>query len=370
MPAPNLTIVIADLGAGGAQRMVHTLVTALAARHFRCEVITLSGPEADHFLLPPGTQRRALGVIRASRSPILGLLQNVRRISVLRSALRQSGAPVVLSFVAATNVLTVIACVGLRRRVVISEVNDPSRQSLGRAWDALRRWFYPRATVVTANSTPGLAALRAFVPPARLAWGPNPVIVPYTTHSQPSEPVVLLIGRYERQKAHDILLHAFARIAGRFPEWRLSFVGYGREQAALRALAATLGLTARVEWVAPVRDVWPLYRRAQIFVLPSRYEGTPNVLAEAMACGLPVILSDAVTGANGYLDDGVEGRIVPVEAVPELAEALASFMADPELRARMGAAAARRVAGETGDAAIATWLAVLALRGERGSATA
>ncbi len=360
--APDLTIVIADLGAGGAQRMVHTLLTELVARSYRCEVLTLSGPDADHFVLPDGVARRALDVIRVSRSPVLGLARNLARILAVRRALRESGAPVVLSFVAATNVLAILACTGLGRRVVISEVNDPSRQWLGPVWNRLRRWIYPRADLVTANSVPGLEALRSFVPAARLAWGPNPVIVPYAANATASDaPTILLIGRYERQKAHDVLLHAFALVAARFADWRLSFVGYGREQSALTALAAQLGLADRIEWVAPVRDVWPLYRRAQIFVLPSRFEGTPNVLAEAMACGLPVILSDAVTGARSYVDDGIEGRIVPVEGIRELSAALTELMADPALRARMGAAAARRVSGDTGEAAIRTWLAALAL---------
>ena len=366
----DLTVTVADLGPGGAQRMVDNLVRDLDRRGYRICVITLAGPETDHYRLAPGILRRALHLTGPSPNPFTAMARNFSRVAALRRAVRESGAPIVLSFVGTMNILTILACAGLGKWVVISEVNDPSRQSLGRIWDWLRRRAYPRADVVTANSRIALEALRAFVPARKLAWGPNPLLLPgNVTADAPANDGarLLLVARFEHQKAHDVLLHAFAKVAAEFPGWTLVFVGQGRLEASLRTLADTLGIRTRVEWHPPTQDVWPFYRSAQVFVLPSRHEGTPNVLTEALASGLPVIASDAVAGARDYIDDGVEGLFVPVENAAALAEAMRRLMSDAGLRARMGEAARLRMREVAERDTIAPWLAALGLaqRGTR-----
>ena len=357
----DLVIVIPDLTLGGAQRVVTSLASSLVRRGVRIQVVTIAAAQANEFRQAEGVARLALGEDRASTTPGSALWNNARRIRVLRRAIRSSGARVVLSLVGGTNILAVAACANLPVHVVISERNDPSRQSLGRPWDWLRRRVYRHASVVTANSAAAIDAMRSYVPDRKLALVDNPVPEPPPGPAVPRQPIVLAVGRLEHQKAHDVLITAFARVAPAFPEWRLQIVGSGSLESALRLQAGEHQVANRILWQSPVSDIWRFYRAASVFAFPSRFEGTPNALLEAMSAGLPSIISDSVPGALTLVSDGREGKVVPVDAVEPLADALRALMGDEALRERMGAAARRRVAGHSGDAILARWISVLRL---------
>lgn len=361
--ACDLAVIISDLGPGGAQRVVSALVEAMHVRGVRVCLVTLSAPSGDHFSLPPAIRRVALDLQRPSGSPWAAASANLRRVIALRRAIRALHPATVLAMVGNTNILTIVACVALDVRVVVSERNDPVRQSLGRPWDWLRRLTYRFADVVSANSRQALAGMAAYVPAAKLALVPNPVTLPATpadvSGSRPA-PVLLSVGRHARQKAHDVVLEAFSAVAGTHPAWRLAFIGEGEEEPSLRQQAERIGIAARVDWIPPARDMDSVYRGADAFLLPSRFEGTSNALLEAMAYGLPVVVTDR-GGALDYVTDGSSGLVVPVDDARALAQAMQSLMVDPGLRQRLGAAARARLADSSLDAVVAAWTKVLAL---------
>jgi glycosyltransferase involved in cell wall biosynthesis len=279
----------------------------------------------------------------------------------LRGALKQAGAETVMSLIGVTNILTVLAGFGLGLRIVISERNDPARQSLGRAWDRLRRLLYRRADLVTANSQAAIAALAAYVPRQKLVYLPNPLPPQAAEASLSAACVVLNVGRLTAQKAQDVLIDAFAMVAPGHPQWRLELLGEGEAEAALRNQAEALGVSPRVRFEGLSKDPWGHYREAGIFVLASRFEGTPNALLEAMSCGLPVIVSDAPGGMRDLVEHDVTGLVVPADDVTALADALRLLMTDGERRRRLGEAA-RKYLSEAGlDRAMATWEHVLGL---------
>lgn len=262
---------------------------------------------------------------------------NIRRVLRLRRALRESGAPLAVSFVGSTNIQTVLASIGLDIRLIISERNDPARQSLGRFWDFMRRRFYRRADRVTANSQGVLVTLSEFVPIKQLAYVPNPLrIPPDETPNDSRAPTVLAVGRLHPQKAYDILLPAFAKAAADHPEWRLNILGEGGLLGELQRTAEELGIAERVHWLGCSKNAFPFYRNADIFVLASRHEGMPNAMLEAMACGLPVVVSDASPGPLEYVKNEDAGLVSPVDDVDALAKALRRLMNDAVLRKRLG----------------------------------
>ena len=253
-------------------------------------------------------------------SRILWLAQQIwglgRRTLYLRRTIRKIGPDSVLSFLTQTNILTVLATRGLATHTVISERNDPRLQRHQARVERLRHIVYPWADVVTANSKGALTALQSFVPKHKLAFLPNPLAAtPASETATFAAPTVITVGRLVEQKGIDVLLAAWAKVAPSLPDWRLALVGDGPLAGELKEQARKLGVEDSVDWVGHVSDPFPLLRGAKLFVLTSRFEGTPNALLEAMACGLPAVVSDASPGPCELIgtDESRAGLIVPVE---------------------------------------------------------
>ena len=265
------------------------------------------------------------------------------RIRTLRRIFVTERPDVVVSLLGATNIMTVAASAGLRHRTVISERNDPSKQQLQPPWEGLRPILYPSADVVTANSRGALESMRAYCPESKLVYAPNPLIVGARVDDTTRSNAVLFLARLVHQKAPDILLDAFARFVRAVPGWHLHLVGDGPMSEELRTQARGLGLDAVVTFHGPVEDPTPLLAASKIFVLPSRFEGTPNALLEAMANRLACIVSDASPGPLKLVTDGVTGLVVESEQVDRLSEAMRRLARDPAERRALGEAAFERV---------------------------
>ena len=157
----------------------------------------------------------------------------------------------------------------------------------------------------------------------------------------PDRPMVLFVGSIFPRKRPHLIVEAFSRIAA---DGQLVLVGPVQDEAYHRRILATIaehGLTERVT----VRDYTPsiedYYRAADVYCLPSRAEGMPNSVLEAMASGLPAVCT-AISGTTDLIDDGRCGRLIE-PAVEPLAEALGDYLADPPLAARHGEQARRRI---------------------------
>jgi glycosyltransferase involved in cell wall biosynthesis len=269
----------------------------------------------------------------------------------------------VIAFIGETNLLTLCASMGLGKRVVISERNDPARQCLPFPWGGLRPRLYRHAARVTANSHGALETMAAYVPASKLAFVPNPLPAPPpgtgAAPELPNGPLLLAVGRLHRQKALDVLLEAFTQLPPGLEHWSLVLVGQGEEETSLRSLAEHLGIAQRTHWAGQVDDPYPYYLGAGLFVQPSRHEGMSNALLEAMACGLPAVVSDAADGSLELVEDGVSGLVVPVENAPALAGALTRLARDPALARRLGDAARRRTTPYRMEQALAQWERVI-----------
>lgn len=151
----------------------------------------------------------------------------------------------------------------------------------------------------------------------------------------------VFVGRLTTQKGVDLLLRAWAQLV---EPRQLILVGEGAERSSLEALASELDLD-NVTFTGSTNDVRSYLQQADLFVLPSRSEGIPNALLEAMACGLPVVAS-AVGGIPDVVQDGESGLLVPPDDVPALAGAIGRLLADSDLRRRMGEKGRQRVVSD------------------------
>lgn len=155
---------------------------------------------------------------------------------------------------------------------------------------------------------------------------------------------LLFVGRFDHVKGLPLLLEAFAVLAQRDPELHLDLVGDGPERADLEALVAELVLEARVTFHGyhSQAQLQADYARADLFVLTSFAEGIPVVLMEAMAKGVPVV-APRITGIPELVEDGGSGLLYTPGSKEQLAAAIESLLADPELRNRCAEAGRQTV---------------------------
>lgn len=172
---------------------------------------------------------------------------------------------------------------------------------------------------------------------------------------RPEAPTVLNVARHDPVKGVDLLLEAFALVP---PPARLVLIGDGPETAALEAQCRRLGLEHRVDLRGPSWDGVPagdMMWAFDLFVLPSRLEGFPVTVVEAMLAGTPVVATD-VGSVREQLTDGETGWIVPAEDVEALATAITAALDQPDERARRADAAKRDAEQRfTIDATVAAW---------------
>lgn len=167
-----------------------------------------------------------------------------------------------------------------------------------------------------------VAAAAGVVPP--LPEGPGPLVVG--------------VGRLARQKGFDLLVRAHARVVGAGVPHRLLLLGTGPDERALRSLAAELGVAGSVHLPGFTASPLPVVAAADLFCLPSRWEGFGQSLAEAIVLGTPVVAADCVSGPRHLLAEGAYGDLVPVDDVDALAAAVERHLRDP---ARLRAAIAQ-----------------------------
>jgi glycosyltransferase involved in cell wall biosynthesis len=355
----RIALVISALSAGGAERVIVTLANCWAARGWGVTLITFEPPgTTPYYPVDPRVALRQLGIASVGSPLWRAIRQNLRRIRALRHALRAAGPDLAIAFLAKINVLTVLASRGLGFPVVVSERNNPERQRFRGIWSWLRQRLYGTAYCVVA---PSRGVLESFSGGIRRRGRviPNPVDLTPAARAPRGSGRLVAVGRLAHQKGFDLLLQAFAEIAPAHPAWTLTIWGEGEERAALEALRASLGLAERVRLPGLTERPGQWVEDADIFVLSSRFEGFPNVIAEAMAAGLPVIAFDCPWGTDEIVRDGEEGLLVPREDVQALAAAMRRLMGDPELRHRLGEAGGRNVRRFGKEAIVAQWDALI-----------
>ena len=159
----------------------------------------------------------------------------------------------------------------------------------------------------------------------------------------PAPPTLLCVARLEHEKGVDNLLRALEILSSRAVSCTCTIVGSGRLERELRETCARTGLASTVKFNGFAEDVRPFLETSDIFVLPSRNEGLPYALLEAMASGLPCVATD-VGGISDAISHGMNGMVVPPESPEALADAISELLNDPDKRSKMGELARATVA--------------------------
>jgi glycosyltransferase involved in cell wall biosynthesis len=336
---------------GGIQSHTFSLSRALAAKGAEVHVVTRRAAGHPLHAVEGRLHVHRVGASPGSTGPLATLAYvagAARLVAALaprvdlvhaHQLLSPSSAALLLKALAGTPVLLNPHACG-----AIGDVGVLSSTVLGR----LRlRATVARADAFVAISGPIHAELReAGVPEERILTIPNGVDLDRFRPADPDEraalrralglppgPLVVYTGRLAPEKGVDLLLAAWPGVIAQLPAARLWLLGEGAERARLEEAARRTGIADSVTLPGSAADVAPFVRAADAAVLPSRTEGMPVALLEAMACGVPAVAT-AVGGSVEVLRDGVTGRLVPPERPDALAEGLLEALREPAARER------------------------------------
>ncbi|MCP9946347.1 glycosyltransferase family 4 protein [Streptomyces somaliensis] len=212
----------------------------------------------------------------------------------------------------------------------------------------LRREIGFRYPLLDAVTTVTEADARSYrtglkLPGVRVDAVPNSVPAPGVEPADSTAKWVVAAGRLTKVKQYDLLVEAFAKVVAARPDWRLRIYGSGdatgNERSALRALIERRGLHNHVYLMGPANPLEPEWVKGSVAAVTSRLESFGMTIVEAMRCGLPVVSTDCPHGPREIIEDGVDGRLVPVGDADALAEALLGLIQDDGARRRAGRAA-------------------------------
>jgi glycosyltransferase involved in cell wall biosynthesis len=370
----RLTIVIAGLGGGGAERVCVNLANAWLARGHEPTILTISqNSRPPAYAIDPGVTLRDIGWPRHARSYELNaetvaaiqrglysagcgeLVHDITMLSLLRYAILSTQPDVVVSFIDQTNVRVLAAMHETKLPVIACEVTD-TRRVIVRRWERARGALYTRAAAVVAPD-PAISNWLAHRG-ARATAIPNPLIAPSmltTRATNGSRRRLVSLSRLSIEKRPILLLRAFADVAERHPDWDLEFYGIGPQRNTLEHLAEELASPGRIRVCGFTNDPYGALAGADLFVSSSSIEGFGNAIWEALACGVPVIAMDAGPSVRALVRHGVDGLIVPSHNIGALASALERLMTDDVERNRFAARAPEVVNRFSLESALKQW---------------
>ena len=339
----KIACLIPALKIGGSERVITLLANEFAKR-----------PDLDVHIIEYGNDARS--VIEPSEKVTIHrpgfkfdnrvrLLSTLRRLSFLRRTINKGQFDALLSFGNRWNNFVMLACLGLNACVFLSDRSSPELD-IGWLQTWLRRLLYPRAAGLLAqtNRARDMAQTRGLND--RICVIPNPIVMPQVAAESGRQNAILSVGRMVETKNHDHLIKIFASLDA--DDWKLIIVGDDDQRqnhrSYLGSLADQLGVSSRVEFAGEQSDVQSFYDRAKIFAFTSSSEGFPNVVAEALASGLPVISYDCVAGPSDLITSGENGFLVGLFDKEAFRKHLDELMVDEEKRIQMSIRARESVA--------------------------
>lgn len=361
----RLALLITDLEMGGAERCLVQLATRLDGTRFEAVVYSLAAR-------PPDLRRSLVPVLESRGIQVHHLdgrgLRDAPGVAWrLARLLRAQQPQVLLTFLFHANLLGRVAArlAAVPRVVCGIRVAEPRRSHL--LWD---RWTtrLVNVHVCVSQAVADFSRTRGGLPAEKLLVIPNGIdpaeydaVAPADLELlgvPPGHRVLTYVGRLDPQKGLAGFLGRAAAWLGRLPHHDLLVVGSGPQRDELERLARSCGIAERVHFVGWRNDVPAILRASRLLVLPSQWEGMPNVVLEAMACRLPVAASD-VAGVRELLGPAADAQTAPAENPELLWENILTTTSQDELADRLGAENRGRVEAHFNMASMVTqydWL--------------
>ncbi len=338
----KIAVFVSFSGQGGVERMMFNLCEGMATQGFEVDLLLIKADRAHLGRLPLNVNIVKLEASHALSSfpSLLRYLINKRPIALLAAKDRANRVALLTNMLAKKitgNATRVVTRLGT---TVTAALQEESRIT-SRLRYLPMRLLYPLADEIVAVSqgvADDLAAITGLSTESMRVIA-NPVITSRLESSakeavklpwpeDDTAPMVVGAGRLTRQKDFPTLIRAFAGLRANRP-CRLMILGEGRDRKALEGLIDELGLAEDVRLPGFVENPYAYIRRSSLFVLSSRWEGSPNVLTEALALGIPVVAADCPSGPVEILQGGRYGRLVPMGDVNQMTDAMQATLDHP-----------------------------------------
>ncbi len=318
---------------GGAERVISILSRRMCEQHYQVEILLYRDSEIFYDIAP---QVQIVFVERETNSRNL-----FRNILWIRQYFKRN-ADVIISFLAPFNILSLVAHLGLKSKIVVADRNDPKYIPAQLLIRKLRNILYCVADGIVLQTTQNQNYFSKIVRkksiviknPIDLADKAGLALRTAKKHR------IVSIGRLMPQKNQEMLIEAFSMLTDEFPDYTLTIYGEGPNRIQLEEKIHTLKLESRVYLPGSVKNVYEKIADSELFVLTSNYEGMPNALIEAMCLGLPSI-STRVSGADDLIEDGTNGELVDVGDAHGLANIMCKLLRNERLRRQYAEMAVR-----------------------------
>lgn len=332
----RIAFVIPSLDSGGAERLLADLANYLIEKGYDVAIIHAKPQKYEPFY-PVHNSVNMLsmcaGKILHPKGKLAKSLVYLKFLKHIRKSIKQEKPDVVISFLTMTNIMTLAATRGLNVPVVVYDLSNPYLSiSVMQSW--LVKLSYQNAfKVLTQTKTQH--AYYSFIKKKNKSVIANSVDKLHQKTFYDSAQSIVSIGRLIDSKDFATLVSAFAKISLEFSEIKLTIYGEGENRSVLEKQINDLGLTEKVFLPGNKKNVKELLHENDLFVFPSRYEGLPCALLEAMAAGLPVIVSNG-PGNIDLVQDGFNGLIFPVGDVDACADLMRKLIEDSQKREFLG----------------------------------
>lgn len=324
----KIVFVIPDMPGGGTERVVALLANEYCRRGIDVDILLFAGHESAY---PLDERIKIVSVGNPSGGRFAARIDRVRR---MRRYYAENEGCQIWAFSVMGAVFSVIAAWGQKHLFLVSERNDPNKYD----HQKIRNLAYRFADVIVCQTPDAVRQFPGWISRKAVVI-PNPVDV---GGLQPYEGVrdkrIVAVGRLEPQKNHQLLLRAFAGFVKNHAEYTLEIYGKGELEGELKTLSRTLGIEQNVLFRGFSRRVKEEINHAAMYVLSSDYEGISNSMLEAIALGIPVIATDCpIGGSSMYIEDGVNGLLVPVGEAETMTAAMNRIADDQEFAASISA---------------------------------
>lgn len=320
-----------NLGKGGAQRVIINLADSLAKKGYPVTIVTIYSIE-NEYPLPKNVKRVYSDITGEEISP--NRIKNfIARLQKLRRIWKEEEAGVIVSFIGKNNFMALFTSMGLNIPVITSVRGEPTEEYYTPILRFLSKTFMGLSSGIILQTPDAREYFPKWMQKKSIILD-NPLnpefIDEYYTGERKKE--IVSVGRLDSNKNQKLIIDAFLKIAGDFPDVNLILYGNGEDKEMLTEYVQKSSYADRIFFPGLIPDVKEKIQKAKIFVLSSKTEGMPNSLLEAMALGIPSISTDCPCGGPRMLMEGKEnGILVPVGEVEPMAEAMRKLLSDEEL---------------------------------------